>query len=150
MKAINAAHGRYIKNPASLDGADFPESVKESIRTYTPNSSWEPHPYPPYAMTNNGANIRRLMGRIADLERRAATVATPDVHLESGVTITEDAGRDSVNIRFPGKPSEEVRGRLKAFGFRWSRTEGTWYAKRSNRTTYALGILFPERGANWA
>lgn len=33
---------------------------------------------------------------------------------------------DRIQIVFPGKPSEEVRGKLKSRGFRWSPTEGAW------------------------
>lgn len=35
--------------------------------------------------------------------------------------------KNSVEISFGGKPSPEVRNKLKERGFRWSHTEGVWY-----------------------
>jgi hypothetical protein len=31
-----------------------------------------------------------------------------------------------VQLIFPGKPSDEIRARLKSNGFRWSPTAGAW------------------------
>lgn len=45
------------------------------------------------------------------------------------VSINEE--RQGVEIRFPEKPSEDVRGALKRAGFRWSRFSACWYKKRS-------------------
>lgn len=37
-----------------------------------------------------------------------------------------------IQISFDGKPSEEIRAKLKRAGFRWSRNQGIWYAKGVN------------------
>jgi hypothetical protein len=55
MRAVNAAHARYVKNPATLDSADLAEDIKRVIRNYQPAYSWEPHPFAPFQLTNNGA-----------------------------------------------------------------------------------------------
>lgn len=39
--------------------------------------------------------------------------------------------KNGIEIMFPGKPSEEVRNKLKGARFRWSRRQGLWYAKQS-------------------
>jgi len=144
MKAVNAAHRKYLKNPASLATSGLSEKAQELVRIYKPAYSWEPHPFPPCRFSNLGANIRRLKARLKHLQERLAVPAAPERELSGGIVITEDADQDSVNVSFPSKPSEEVRTKLKSFGFHWSRTDGVWYARRSNRTTYALGQLFPE------
>jgi hypothetical protein len=54
MKTVNVAHARFLRNPASLDTVKLSEAVKEQIRTYQPQYSWEPHPFPPYATQNLG------------------------------------------------------------------------------------------------
>lgn len=48
-----------------------------------------------------------------------------------GVTVRENEERDGVEIIFPAKPADDVRERMKALGFRWSRPQGLWYAKRT-------------------
>ena len=60
----------------------------------------------------------------------------------SGITVTENEEKDGVEIRFPGKPSEDVRSQLKENGFRWSRFSTAWYAKRNSKTlAFAYGIV---------
>lgn len=44
-----------------------------------------------------------------------------------GVTVTLNAEKKGVEIRFPSIPSEEVRTKLKGEGWRWSRFGGCWY-----------------------
>jgi len=145
MKATNDAHKRYLKNPSSLDAADLPESTKATIRGYKPAYSWEPHPYAPYQLTNNNKEIRRIQGRIEEIEKRATVVAKEDVEIE-GVRISEDAEFDTVQLFYPGKPDEATRAKLKANGFRWARSIGAWTRRRSNRTTWLLSTMFPGYG----
>lgn len=54
------------------------------------------------------------------------TVDTPTV---AGVTMTLNADKNGVELRFPGKPSVEVRDNLKANGWRWSGYATAWYRR---------------------
>lgn len=45
-----------------------------------------------------------------------------------------NAEKNGVEIKFTEKPSEEIRAKLKALGFRWSNYNGVWYAKQSEET----------------
>jgi hypothetical protein len=77
---------------------------------------------------NIGANIRRLKERIALLEKRAS--APP----KEGETIGEvriEEKDNRVRIFFPGKPSEDLRRRLKQNGFRWSPSAFAWQRQPS-------------------
>lgn len=47
----------------------------------------------------------------------------------NGITVSLNAEKQGVEIRFPSKPAPEVLERVKANGFRWSRFSGCWYAK---------------------
>ena len=142
MKTINAVHKRFLKDPASLEGSKLSEAARGLVRAYKPAYSWEPHPFPPYRLSNAAAEVRRVKERIAELEERAATVARPEVVID-GVSITEDDAYDAVHLLFSGKPDEATRSRLKAEGFRWARSLGVWTRRRSNRTTWILERLFP-------
>jgi N12 class adenine-specific DNA methylase len=59
----------------------------------------------------------------------------------AGVRVTENADRNGVEVRFTAKPDAEVLGRLKAAGFRWSKPQKLWYAKRSDRTLAVANAL---------
>lgn len=86
--------------------------------------------FPSYKLTNNGANIRRMKERLKTVSRAQAT---PETKIEGSNARFEDCPPDNrVRLFFPGKPSEEIRTRLKKAGFRWSPTVGAWQAFRNN------------------
>jgi len=88
-----------------------------------------------YAITNNGANIRRLKQRMAELEKLSARQSSDTV--VNDVTISANIEANRVQIFFPGKPDEEVRKELKANGFRWAPSEGAW---QRHYNDYALQL----------
>jgi len=134
MKKVNRAHKAYQKNPAALDRYDLAEHDKEIIRKYTPRYSWEPHPFPPYELSNNNANMRRIKERIEKLERLAQMETKT---LQAGeIEIIQNTEENRLQIFFPGKPDQETRTQLKRNGFRWSPTRGCWQAYLNNRAIH--------------
>jgi hypothetical protein len=91
-------------------------------------------PFPGYALTNNGANIRRLKTRLADLQERSTQTTTETVI--NGVTIRENVEENRCQLIFTGIPSPEIRDFLKSRGFRWSPYNGAWQRHRSNAATF--------------
>lgn len=81
-------------------------------------------PFPPYALTNIGGNIRRLKARVAEIarqaERQAAAEAAP-----GGVLVGRSTEHDYVSVRFADYPGREKVNALKAAGFHWS--GGAWH-----------------------
>jgi hypothetical protein len=64
------------------------------------------------------------------LDTPADAPAAPDAEpagSPDGVTMTMNAAKNGVELRFPAKPSEAVRSTLKAHGWRWSRFAFCWY-----------------------
>lgn len=91
--------------------------------------------HPAYELTNNNANIRRLRER---LEQVKETQATPATTIEGTSARFEDVPADNrVRLFFPGKPSADIRDRLKSNGFRWAPTLGCWQAYRNYRSITA-------------
>lgn len=135
-KAINLAHTRFLKDPATLETAPLSDKAKETVRNYKPAYSWEPHPIAPFQFSNIGANIRRIRARIESLEK-AATRETKETLHPSGVRLVENADANRVQLFFAGKPAAEVRADLKARGFRWSPTEGAWQRHLNNSGVWA-------------
>src|SRR3990167_728583 len=103
MKAINGAHKSFLKNPESLDRSTLSEGDKAKVRNYKPAYSWEPHPYPPYSMTNNNANIRRIKARIETLGVVAVKADQDDREHDCGAyRVVECFAVNRVRVCFPG------------------------------------------------
>lgn len=86
-----------------------------------------------YQLANNGANVRRIKARLAALEQRAQVVAAAvesgeasRVHECAGYQVIENLEANRLQVKFPGKPSYEVRKLLKSHGFRWAPSAGVW------------------------
>lgn len=133
MKAVNKAHERFLNDPASLETSGLSDGDKARVRSYKPEYSWEPHPYAPFALQNNSANIRRMKERLAQIETAKATPATQQENA-GGVRMEDCPAENRVRLYFPGKPDEAVRAELKANAFRWTPTLGCWQAYRNSRS----------------
>ena len=140
MKAVNKAHKAFLKDPttALLEGLSANE--RQRVENYKPAYSWEPHPFAPYELSNNNANIRRIKGRIQQLE--AAAKAPEREAIEgNGWKVWEDRDENRVFICHDAKPSTEVRQSLKSQGFRWNRHAGAWSRLLNNAGWYAAVYL---------
>ena len=135
MRDVNAMHKKFLKNPSILDASNMPENYKNMIRNHVPTYSWEKHPYAPYELQNNNANIRRIRERIAELEK-AATRETTETERD-GIRIVENAEENRIQLFFDGKPPAETRQILKRHGFRWSRFNMAWQRHLNASGKYA-------------
>ena len=106
--------------------------------------------YAQFQLSNNSANIRRIKQRIAEMERLAAARAAaadeaPKETLHnSGVRLVENVEANRLQLFFPGKPSAEVRDKLKRDGFRWAPSEGAWQRQLNNAARYAATCVLRE------
>lgn len=114
-----------------------PEAVEQAAQKYAHWTNYQ-HLYPFSFNASPAGNdweahhelsvkIRRDLN-----EMNFTAVEAVEVEAVEEITVTENEEKDGVEIRFASKPSEEVRDRLKAKGFRWSRHSGCWYAKRTD------------------
>lgn len=135
-KALNAAW-RKAGRPAPNAGPDAwrpvgeacglsENEVRELRLEMAKRYGWQPDsaPFPSYAITNTGAEIRRIKARIRELEQ--ATFTTPREEDHGACRLVEDPDDNRIRILFQGKPAAEVRALLKSFGFRWSPQASAW------------------------
>lgn len=142
MKAINAAHRAFLKNPASLEKSNLSEEDRAKVRLYVPAYSWEPHPFPPYALQNNNANTKRVKARIAELERTSDQITTETER--GGIKVVENADINRIQLIFDGKPPDETRQLLKRHGFRWSPRETAWQRHLNASGRYAVDQIIKQ------
>ena len=119
-ETIRKAKGDKVKALAALQALGY--SPEDSDALLTPDFAGRIG-IPDYKLANWGSEARRVKQRIEALETKASREPMPDEQI-GAVTIQEQDNR--VQILFPGKPSDEIRARLKSNGFRWSPTAGAW------------------------
>jgi hypothetical protein len=146
-KALNA-HYRKHKTVKGFPGISDEKAaridkelseLRETVRS----------PIPAWLLSNRNAEIKRIKNRLAQL-RRVDEMEHTEIEFDGGTIVTnEDINR--VQILFDEKPDEATRSKLKAYGFRWSRTEGAWQTQRSpqnlRRACSILGIAPPKPAA---
>jgi hypothetical protein len=81
--------------------------------------------FPGWSLSNNSAEIRRIKGRIVELERLAAQEASSQERPD-GITVERDPEAARIRLIFPGKPDAATRTLLKQNGFRWAPSAGAW------------------------
>lgn len=93
--------------------------------------------YPAYQLANNNMQIRRLLGRIDDIEKKNQRIADLEreaqrqqtaaaVETVKGVVILRSLDDNRIRLQFAGKPSAVVIQMLKRNGFRWSPSQMAW------------------------
>jgi len=124
MKAINA----YYRKHKTLDNCpELTPELRQGIEHSWSKGWYVGIPFPPYAFSNNNAEINRIKKRLEAL-RKVDEMEHTEIKFDSGVIVTnEDINR--VQIIFDSKPDEDVRRELKSWGFRWSPREGAWQAQ---------------------
>lgn len=120
-KIVRKFKGDIPAGVAALVAAGFPSSF---ARLFEPDFAGRLG-FPSYELTNLGANIRRLEGRIVEIERRKARTEQAET-APGGVVVS--GGADFVNVTFAEKPDRTVLDDLRAAGFRWG--GGCWSGYR--------------------
>ncbi len=126
MKTINA----YYRKHKTLDNCpELTPELRQEIE-YSWSMGWYVGiPFPPYALSNNNAEINRIKKRLEAL-RKVDEMEHTEIEFDGGIIVTnEDINR--VQIIFDSKPDEAMRQKLKGWGFRWSPRERAWQAQRT-------------------
>jgi hypothetical protein len=131
MKAANRAIRMKdtAKGDAKLKEMGYTTEDIEALRT----PKYGRIGFPAWQISNNGANIRRIEGRIKELEERATR--EPEHIVTDLYELKVEDNR--VQFIFDGKPDEEVRNILKYHAFKWSPSRGAWVRQASGNGLFA-------------
>lgn len=97
----------------------------------------------PLDLKNLGANIRRVKGRIAELEAEAARPETDDIEGD-GFTIEEDSADCRIRFHFDTRTDKETHTKMRRAGFVFSRANGAYQRKLNNGGRYAAKRMAKE------
>jgi hypothetical protein len=151
MKAANTAIRKHAKAgpPAQIEALTALSFAEQRARQLLEKDFAGRVGFPAWAIGNNSANIRRIEKRIAELTARA--IAPERAPLSGEVdgmafTLVENRGANRAQITFAGKPSNDVRARLKAAGFRWAPSQNAWQRLLSNAAWFHAkrALLVPD------
>ena len=142
MKEVNA----YYRKNGTINGCPClnekqAAALDESMRRRYPVHT---QPYPPYALTNNNAEIRRLKKRIEELTKDKE-LGFVGWEFEGGEAIANDE-LCRLQLVFDEKPTEEQIYKLKLGGFKWSPSNHAWQRQLNQSAIYAadrLGFVKP-------
>lgn len=125
MKEYNSY---YRKNKTMKGFSDLSEEKAELMDKKIESSLYKV-PCPSYRLALNNAEMKRIKGRINDIEKMKEEAKKPSEdkypHVD-GVEVVENAEAMRIQLIFDGKPEEETRQLLKSNGFRWSPRFGAW------------------------
>lgn len=96
--------------------------------------------FPAYKLVNNGANIRRMRERLAELEKKAFD-GTFEEEYPGGIRVVHNKEADRLQIFFPEKPDAEMIRELKSRAFKWSPSNGCWQRQITSNAKWALANL---------
>jgi hypothetical protein len=129
MKKVNAEYRKTQDlNKTSLDA----ESVKSILHAWEIMPYYSGVPFRSYSLSNNSANIRIVEKRIEQLKARSKDI-TQEIILND-IKIIDNVEANRIQVFFQGKPSEEIRSKLKKNGFRWSPSIGCWQSYRKQHS----------------
>ena len=137
-KAIRAAKGDTEKAHAALVALGFADA--RATQLLAGKTRWDIG-FPSFKLTNNAANIRRIKGRIAELQAKPTEASAPAPHVNGEVVATWNVEANRVQVRFPGKPDDATRAKLRASGFLWAPSEGAWQRKATEGAWYAAKVI---------
>lgn len=145
MKKVNA----YYKKNGTVKGCEgvSDELAAKLDKRVQEAYSWEQQPFPPYRLTNNNAEIRRLKKRIENLEASKDTEFV-GWQFEGGEAVINKE-KNRLQLLFDEKPGDEQRTTLKANGFRWAPSDKAWQRQLNTNAFYAanrIDFIKPESG----
>ena len=142
MKAANAYYrkNKTMKGYVDNDGTALTDEQAAKWDESIANShSWDKQPYASYSLSNNNANIRRVLGRVEQIKRNKAVAAAGGAEYDTGgiCEVVEDEEAMRIRLIFPDKPDEQTRKILKSNGFVWSPKATAWQRQLNNGGRYA-------------
>ena len=145
MKKVNS----YYKKNGTVKGCEgiSDELAAKLDKRVQEAYSWEQQSFPPYRITNNNAEIRRIKKRIESLKTNQETDYV-GWQFEGGEAVINKE-KNRLQLLFDEKPSEEQRTTLKANGFRWAPSDKAWQRQLNTNAFYAanrIDFIKPESG----
>lgn len=127
----------YAAELAGVADHYSPAVAREFLKPQWGNAG--PIGFAPYQLTNLNAKIKATKQRIAKLEK-ASTAETKRYEFQGICEVVENVEENRLQFVFDGKPSAEVRGIMKAHGFRWAPSQEAWQRQLTGNARYSARL----------
>ena len=153
IKAVNKALKNVTDPKIALKTLDdmgvSPETRSDFIGQWQAYGTRHGFTSASYVLGNLGAEIRRVKGRIENIEK-TQSMPSRERSFTSKTAGTFSYSEDPETMRssftFEGKPPAEVRQTLKSNGYRWSPSTGTWTRQLTGNARYSAKRIVQELG----
>jgi hypothetical protein len=98
--------------------------------------------FPQYALSNNLAKIKDTEAKIKRHERMASQ--EDEIHRHSWGELHVDYSDERYRFLFSDKPSQEVIGKMKEHGYKWSPANKAWQRQITPNAAYSTKKLLEE------
>lgn len=129
MKDRNAYYRKY-KTLDGCPGVSAEEATR--IKAHMATFQWL---HKPYELSNNLAEIKRLRGRVAEIEALAKNPLQGWTF--DGGEVVANTEWNRLQILFDHKPDEAMRQQLKRNAFRWAPSAGAWQRQLTSNAVRA-------------
>ena len=129
---------KYYAKYKTLVGFTFEckEQKQKLERELKENVVYAGKPGPSYWLSNLGANIRRLEGRLTEISRLREKKPVDFYPQQTVCTVTENVEANRIQLVFEGKPSEHIRELLKHHAYKWSPKNKVWQRQMTTNARY--------------
>lgn len=128
MKGAN----KFVRSGNKEAFLKLPHATEEIWKEITTPDYLNRKGFPPYSLSKNNSNIRRVKERIKRLESMEQLGTYEKTINSVRVVVNVEANR--VQLFFPEIPPENIRKRLRDRGFRFSRSEGNAWQQFISRS----------------
>lgn len=163
LEAERASHAEMIKRNAwyrkhgtmkGYEGLTDEQAARIDAAIHS-NTLYNDIPHAPWELSNSSARMRNIKQRIADIERmkivaeQKAEDKYPDVE---GIEVVENSELMRIQLKFDGKPEEDVRTILKSHGFKYAPSQSAWQRQLTpngiRAAKEALRLIGQKEGGN--
>lgn len=149
QQKMKDANAYYRRNKTMTGFEGFSEKTNETLNNAINNPRYTmSKPFESYSLTNNNQQIKATQSRLNQLaqQKERSKTSSGSGRSFNGGTMRHNSDINRLQLVFDGKPSAEIRDKLKSHGFRWSPREGAWQRQDTPNAEYAANKILEELG----
>lgn len=135
---------RSKKSDTEKVGALVTQGFSESVAAQLLIPDWVGRiGFADYQLKNNLASIKRMHGRLAELEKKAID-GTFTEEYAGGITVVHNTEANRLQIFFPGKPDPDTIQNLKKNAWKWSPSNRCWQRQLTDNAKWNVNQVLPK------